>query len=220
MRTFLIVALTLLMATGLFVATAAENVNESVTVTVSVQKDASLTWGAPSGTFILPSPDGEKGFVWAPLAVAANSDITLTVYEGLSNWLRAESGVTWDGIWGGVLDSTGTYVWGPGINITTKAAAGAWTSGGGGPVFINAEGRDTIPGAAGKGNYAHLDLVRGAAIPTISGGVSGIIFDGSYEFGVWLECGTSTQVIGGVDWTSIGASTTGTFDLYAIITNL
>lgn len=221
-----------LLILSIFTTVALSSESANITINLGVQKDASINWGSYEtvegagswGTtpFTVPTPDADKSCVWAPLTLKTNTDLTLTVYEGLSQWLKDSSGVPWDGIWD--ADTDYSFVWAPGINITTQAEAENWPNSpglGGGPVFNNSEGRGSIPGSGGKaGMYTHIDLVRGSEIPSISSGVSGIIFDGSYTFGVWLNVDTGTEVNGGVDWTSLGANETGTFDLYAVLTNL
>jgi len=207
----------------------------SLEVSITVNEWAEVTWAEASLGLEIEGPVAwEKGHNWdiVPLNVKSNSDVTLTVIEGIGDWLVSQ-GIPSQGIWGHRTGSP--WNWGELIYATTlqlfpkadgyKSESEPW-----GAVYDYAGG--TVPwvdpialpedtGDYSKGGYGLVWLdyaTKKATGPQGPAGYSGGV-DWNGDITIYPGIGLVAQPgsIGGVGWWSLPAETKGTPKVYAVV---
>lgn len=178
-----------------------------------------VSWGTPTSTTLTLLPPGEstKNGNWfaIPLTVESNCNVTVTIYEGMTQFLLSQ-GIPGSAIWSG----TSPYPpFCPGCHLGSEATEPSIVTG---PDFDwcgSNDLRGNLPDGSGLGLYATMDINHGTTF-TGPHGTSYNYSDGQLTTWCTFELNTMSSQIDGFRWTSLSSGTTGTFNIYAVVSAL
>jgi hypothetical protein len=197
----------------------------SLSVPITVASYATVTWGAASVPLTVQGPVGWVNNVnctTVPLNIASNCNVTVTVTEGIGNWIHAQGIATADIT--NQADSATVTVWQPAVTLFETSTLPAPNNGAANfdSTGVNV-GYAALPAGSGNGGQAVAHLVYGGCVngPDESG--TGVPYSGHETMhaaiGVLAE-GTATHpntANDGTDWTKLPAAAVGTPLVWAMI---
>ena len=207
----------------------------SMVLNMSVDPYASVSWGSASVPLLVTGPVGwvpNVNWTTVPLSINSNCDVTVTVSEGIGDWLVSE-GIPPEAIFCQNTRST-NYVFKPAVSLLgTTAGANPWDAGV--PYYDNnllenkhgnlpGSNGDTAGTGSGVGAYvqAWLSYSTSGAWGPGSDGWGGTTYSGHETIqtavGVLTQPNVVTVGTKTYDWTSLQQTATGTPHVWAMIT--